>query len=66
MNADAAKPPPTETLTSAVTTPADAQQAAPTPPPDGGEGTSAEIGGPSGPDPTRFGEWERKGRCIDF
>jgi hypothetical protein len=25
-----------------------------------------EIGGPSGPDPTRFGDWERKGRCIDF
>jgi hypothetical protein len=25
-----------------------------------------EIGGPKGPDPTRFGDWERKGRCIDF
>jgi len=25
-----------------------------------------EIGGPTGPDPTRFGDWERKGRCIDF
>jgi hypothetical protein len=25
-----------------------------------------EIGGPSGPEPTRFGDWERKGRCIDF
>lgn len=25
-----------------------------------------EIGGPAGPDPTRFGDWERKGRCIDF
>ena len=25
-----------------------------------------EIGGPRGPDPTRFGDWERKGRCIDF
>lgn len=25
-----------------------------------------EIGGPSGPEPTRFGDWERKGRCVDF
>jgi hypothetical protein len=25
-----------------------------------------EIGGPKGPEPTRFGDWERKGRCVDF
>jgi hypothetical protein len=25
-----------------------------------------EIGGPSGPEPTRYGDWERNGRCIDF
>ena len=25
-----------------------------------------EVGGPKGPDPTRFGDWERNGRCIDF
>jgi hypothetical protein len=25
-----------------------------------------EIGGRKGPDPTRFGDWELKGRCIDF
>lgn len=25
-----------------------------------------ELGGPDGPDPTRYGDWERKGRCIDF
>jgi len=25
-----------------------------------------EIGGPTGPEPTRFGDWERAGRCIDF
>ncbi len=25
-----------------------------------------EIGGPSGPEPTRFGDWERKGRVSDF
>ena len=28
--------------------------------------TAVEKGGPSGPEPTRFGDWERKGRCIDF
>jgi hypothetical protein len=26
----------------------------------------AEIGGSNGPDPTRFGDWELRGRCIDF
>ena len=25
-----------------------------------------EIDGPTGPEPTRYGDWERKGRCIDF
>jgi hypothetical protein len=25
-----------------------------------------EIGGRAGPDPTRYGDWELKGRCIDF
>ena len=25
-----------------------------------------EIGGTDGPDPTRYGDWEKKGRCIDF
>lgn len=27
---------------------------------------AVEIGGPEGPDPTRYGDWERKGRAIDF
>jgi hypothetical protein len=26
----------------------------------------AEIGGRDGPEPTRFGDWELRGRCIDF
>lgn len=26
----------------------------------------AEIGGPKGPEPTRYGDWERGGRCVDF
>ncbi len=30
------------------------------------EHEEAEIGGPSGPDPTRYGDWERKGICVDF
>jgi hypothetical protein len=27
---------------------------------------SHEIGGPPGPEPTRFGDWEKNGRCLDF
>ncbi|MDZ7748957.1 MAG: DUF1674 domain-containing protein [Halofilum sp. (in: g-proteobacteria)] len=27
---------------------------------------TGETGGPKGPEPTRYGDWERKGRCIDF
>jgi hypothetical protein len=25
-----------------------------------------EIGGPKGLEPTRYGDWEKKGRCVDF
>jgi len=25
-----------------------------------------EIGGRQGPEPTRYGDWEKNGRCIDF
>lgn len=25
-----------------------------------------EINGPKGPEPTRYGDWEQKGRCTDF
>jgi hypothetical protein len=25
-----------------------------------------EIGGAAGPEPTRYGDWEHKGRCTDF
>lgn len=25
-----------------------------------------ELGGPEGPEPTRYGDWERKGICYDF
>ena len=57
---------------------ADADQA-PADPPDAGTAHTAqpprpgpsdekprEIGGRPGPDPTRYGDWEKNGRCIDF
>ncbi len=25
-----------------------------------------EVGGRDGPEPTRFGDWEKNGRCVDF
>lgn len=25
-----------------------------------------ELGGPKGEEPTRFGDWERSGRAVDF
>jgi hypothetical protein len=28
--------------------------------------TATEKGGPVGPEPTRYGDWERGGRCSDF
>jgi hypothetical protein len=31
-----------------------------------GNGEPKEIGGRPGPDPTRFGDWEKNGRCVDF
>jgi hypothetical protein len=37
--------------------------------PEAGRQTAAkprEIGGPKGPEPTRYGDWEHNGRCSDF
>ncbi|MCS4503603.1 hypothetical protein KBTX_00920 [wastewater metagenome] len=31
-----------------------------------GEAWPEEIGGPRGPEPTRYGDWESNGRCSDF
>ena len=39
--------------------PAQVTDAPPTPP-------QPEIGGPKERDPTRYGDWTVKGRCIDF
>ena len=33
-------------------------------PPDGG--AVKEVGGPGGPEPTRYGDWEKKGLTSDF
>lgn len=30
------------------------------------EAREAEINGPKGPEPTRFGDWEKKGIAYDF
>ncbi|MEQ8964541.1 MAG: DUF1674 domain-containing protein [Azospirillaceae bacterium] len=40
-------------------------------PAEAGKGATAdqppgEIGGPQGPEPTRYGDWEVGGRCTDF
>ena len=28
--------------------------------------STGEIGGPKGLEPTRYGDWEKSGRCVDF
>ncbi len=38
----------------------------PTGEPTGNTGKPKEIGGPSDPEPTRYGDWERNGICVDF
>lgn len=34
--------------------------------PDRATQTPTEIGGQKGPEPTRYGDWEKGGRCTDF
>jgi hypothetical protein len=36
------------------------------PKPGGEPATAREIGGPKGPEPTRYGDWENKGIASDF
>ena len=50
--------------TSAKVTPEDAPP--PAEPRERPEKMPREIGGPKGPEPTRYGDWEVNGRCIDF
>lgn len=49
----------------------DSEASPETPIPSGPETTDVplplpEYGGRDGPDPTRYGDWEKNGRCIDF
>lgn len=37
-----------------------------TPPAPPAPPAAKEVGGPKGPEPTRYGDWEQKGRCTDF
>lgn len=30
------------------------------------DGVVLELNGRKGPEPTRFGDWEKKGKCVDF
>lgn len=41
--------------------PRDKQPATPPPPP-----TDKEVGGRGGPDPVRYGDWEKGGIAVDF
>ena len=34
--------------------------------PDNKNPKTGEVDGPKGPEPTRYGDWNIKGRCIDF
>ena len=47
-------------------TPAPAGETEPAPNTDPAKKMPKEIGGPKGPEPTRYGDWERKGIASDF
>lgn len=46
--------------------PPKAKTPAPDQPPPAAEKPVKETGGRDGPDPTRYGDWEKNGRCVDF
>ncbi|WP_082112781.1 DUF1674 domain-containing protein [Pseudoxanthomonas suwonensis] len=51
----------------AVPEPADAQERGTQPPADAAiPALPREIGGREGLEPTRYGDWEKNGRCVDF
>ncbi|HXC90559.1 MAG TPA: DUF1674 domain-containing protein [Stellaceae bacterium] len=58
MREPSSKNPPLEQYTPPRTPAMPAPSQPPAPP--------AEIGGPKGPEPTRYGDWEYNGRCTDF
>ena len=53
-------------MTTTPTEPAEPTPAATEPKPAVPAPLPKEIGGPTGPEPTRYGDWEHKGRCSDF
>jgi len=53
-----AAPPFTPSQPAPTPTPQPAAQPAATP--------AVEVGGRKGPEPTRYGDWERKGIAVDF
>lgn len=55
----------TKTEKSTVSGDLDAETAANAVPGDAGD-APREYNGPKGPEPTRYGDWEQKGRCSDF
>ena len=53
--------------TTPIAPPADPAEAPqPTVPKPEAPGAGEEFGGREGLDPTRYGDWEKNGRCIDF
>jgi hypothetical protein len=44
----------------------DLVQTPPAPKPPQPTDTVAEVGGLTGLEPTRYGDWEKNGRCVDF
>ena len=38
----------------------------PDPLPEPGAADRREVGGRKGPDPVRYGDWEKSGICVDF
>ena len=34
--------------------------------PDSAPKSAKEVGGRKGPEPTRYGDWENGGKCVDF
>lgn len=61
-------PPPTNDPQSANQIPDDGANrgATPTPPVPSAAPPTGEIGGQKGPEPTRYGDWEKNGICSDF
>jgi hypothetical protein len=57
---------PTDKNPTGRTTPVDSLPAAEAKPLPAAPSRKPEIGGPKGPEPTRYGDWEKGGRCIDF